>query len=149
MPPIDPSTLLAGAEAARTRPAESAEAIARALKAAPADPDVRLAAYRFHFYNHDHAAALTQARVLLGFAARRLNVSADWRDVRACDAAFSAHDFAPGLYLQALVAIGYCAARLGELGEAGAVLAKAAELDPTDRFGGAWLLARLRAVDGD
>lgn len=149
MPPTDPATLLAGAEAARTRPAESAEAIARALKAAPADPDVRLAAYRFHFYNHDHAAALKQARVLLGFAARRLNISADWRDVRAWDAAFSAHDFAPGLYLQALVAIGYCAARLGQIEEAGEVLANAAELDPTDRFGGACLLARLRAVEED
>ncbi len=149
MPPIDPATLLAGAEAARSRPSESAEAIARALRAAPADPEVRLAAYRFYFYSHDHAAALDQARVLLGFAARRLNLAADWRDVRAWDAAFSAHDFAPGLYLQALVAIGYCAARLGQMQEAGAVLAKAAELDPTDRFGGAWLLARLEAVEED
>ncbi|WP_264179545.1 hypothetical protein [Alloyangia pacifica] len=149
MPPIDPATLLAGAEAARSRPSESAEAIARALRAAPADPEVRLAAYRFYFYSHDHAAALDQARVLLGFAARRLNLAADWRDVRAWDAAFSAHAFAPGLYLQALVAIGYCAARLGQMQEAGAVLAKAAELDPTDRFGGAWLLARLEAVEED
>lgn len=135
--------MLAGAEAARTRPAESAEAIARALEAAPDDLDIRLAAYRFYFYTHDYAAALEQARAVLGFAARRLNLPPDWRAVRPADAAFTAHDFAPGLYLQALIAQGYCDARLGQLDAARKVLSKAAELDPTDRFGGAWLLTKL------
>ncbi|MCR8547456.1 hypothetical protein M4578_06425 [Salipiger sp. P9] len=149
MPPIDPAALLAGAEAARTQPEQSAEVIARALRAAPQDAELRLAAYRFYFYTHNHAAALEQAEELLRHAARRLNVAPDWRDVAPEDAAFGAQDFAPGLYMQALVAIGYCAARTGALAEARAVLGKAAELDPSDRFGGAWLLARLDAVEDE
>ncbi|MHC0052555.1 hypothetical protein [Actibacterium sp. D379-3] len=149
MPPIDPAHLLAGAEAACSRPTESAAVIARALQAAPDDPGVRLAAYRFYFYTHDHGAALEQARAVLGHAARRLNLAPDWAEVRARDAAFTAHEAAPGLYLQALIAVGYCAARTGAMETARAALAKAAELDPTDRFGGAWLLARLDRADDD
>lgn len=138
-------TLLAGAEAARTRPLESRAAVERALTAAPHDVEVRLAAYRFFFYSHDYPAAVAQAEALIPHAARRLNIAPDWHRVAPGDAAFTAHDFAPGLYLQALVALGYCAARCGEDGLARAVLAKAAELDPTDRFGGGWILARLDA----
>ncbi|MBN9887945.1 hypothetical protein [Salipiger abyssi] len=116
MPPIDPARLLAGAEAARTQPEQSAEVIARALAAAPQDPEIRLAAYRFHFYNHDYDAALGHARALLGHAARRLNVATEWRAVAPGDAAFSAHETAPGLYMQALIAMGYCLARNGARG---------------------------------
>ncbi|MCA8878563.1 MAG: hypothetical protein KDA73_01125 [Rhodobacteraceae bacterium] len=141
----DPLALLAGAEAARTRPLESRAAVERALAAAPDDAAVRLAAYRFYFYDHDHAAALDQAVLLLAGAARRLNIATDWRAVGPGDAEFTAHDFAPGLYLQALVALGYCAARLGEAAFAREALAKASELDPTDRFGGGWILAHLDA----
>jgi len=148
MPPPDPKTLLAGAAAARSRPLESAAAIAHALEVAPSDPDVRLAAYRFYFYTHDFAAALVQAEVVLAHAARQLNIASDWRLVRAGDADFTAHAFVPGLYLQALVAQGYCAARIGALALAEESLAKAAELDPSDRFGGAWLLDKvLRGPD--
>lgn len=149
--PGDIRSLLAGAEAARTRPLESAAAIARALAAAPADPEVRLAAYRFQFYSHDYAAALPHAEALLLHAARRLNVAADWRAVRPWDADFTAHAFAPGLYLQALVALGYCAARLGEEALAREALGQAAALDPSDRFGGAGLLAAIdrRHAEGE
>ncbi|WP_223639335.1 hypothetical protein [Rhodobacter sp. TJ_12] len=142
MPPIDPTRLLAGAEAARSRPEESAEAISHALHEAPEDIEVRLAAYRFYFYTHDYAAALPQAQVILALAARRLNIAQDPALVRPEDADFTAHDFAPGLYLQALVGIGYCAVRLGRTDLARDVLSIAAMLDPTDRFGGAWLLER-------
>ncbi|MGR3369110.1 MAG: hypothetical protein ACU0CC_01655 [Sagittula sp.] len=147
--PIDAADLLAGAEAARTRPVESAAAIDRALKAAPHDPEVRLAAYRFAFYAHDYAQARAHAGVLVAHAARQLNIATDWRAVRPGDAAFSAMEFAPGLYMQALIAQGYCAARLGALDEARAVLSHAARLDPTDRFGGAWLLRHLEAAGED
>ncbi len=136
---LDPGHLLAGAQSARSQPLESAAAIARALVAAPQDVDVRLAAYRFYFFTHDYARALDQAQVLLGFAARRLNLPPDWRLVSPEDAAFTAHDFAPGLYLQVLIAMGYCLARLGQVDPACEVLAQAARLDPSDRFGGAWL----------
>lgn len=149
LPRTDSAALLAGAEAARSKPVESAEAIARALRSAPEDLEIRLAAYRFYFYTHDHAAALEQAQAVLAHAARRLNIGPDWRDTRPGDAAFTAHETAPGLYLQALIAWGYCAARLGQRAEAQALLGKAAELDPTDRFGGAWLLGLIDRADDD
>lgn len=149
MPPIDPLTLLRGAEAARTRPEQSAAAIAQALAAAPGVLEVHLAAYRFHFYNHDYAAAAIQARALLSLVARRLNIAQDWAEVAPGDADFTAHEAAPGLYLQALVGLGYCAARQGEAALARSVLTKAAALDPTDRFGGAWLLARIEAGEAE
>lgn len=149
MPRTDVTALLAGAEAARTRPAETAATIARALEAAPEDPDVRLAAYRFHFYDHDYRAAREHAAALLTLAARRLNIATDWAAVEPGDADFTAHDFAPGLWLQALVALGYCAARLGDGEGARAALEQAARLDPTDRFGGAWLLRRIEAGEDD
>lgn len=143
MPQIDAAALLAGAEAARSRPEESAATIAAALEAAPNDIEVRLAAYRFYFYNHDYTLALDHAWVLLSHAARQLNVAQDWRAVAPGDAEFQAHAFGPGLYLQALIAVGYCCARTGDLDLAREVLEQAARLDPSDRFGGAWLLGHL------
>ncbi|MEM9762283.1 MAG: hypothetical protein AAF968_07225, partial [Pseudomonadota bacterium] len=61
------------------------------------------------------------------------------------DAAFTEHAFAPGLYLQALIAAGYCAARLGDAEAARAMLGQSAALDPSDRFGGARLLRTFEA----
>ncbi|WP_138464811.1 hypothetical protein [Poseidonocella sp. HB161398] len=145
--PSEGLALLAGAEAARSRPLESAAAIRAALEAAPEDWRVRLAAYRFYFYSHDHAAALEQAGELIRHAARQLNIAGDWREVRPGDAPFSAHEFGPGLYMQALVALGYCAARLHRDDIAHEVLSKAGDLDPTDRFGGLWLLRHMEARD--
>ncbi|WP_108263648.1 hypothetical protein [Mangrovicoccus ximenensis] len=145
--PNEGLSLLAGAAEARSKPLESAAAIRAALDASPDDWRVRLAAYRFYFYSHDHAAALEQARVLLRHAARQLNIAADWRDVRAEDAGFTQFEFGPGLYMQALVALGFCAAKLHRDDLAHEVLSKAGELDPTDRFGGLWLLRHMEARD--
>ncbi|GAA5077267.1 hypothetical protein N0B44_11555 [Roseibacterium beibuensis] len=145
----DLPTLLAGAAAARSRPAESAAAIARALAVAPHEPEVRLAAYRFYFHAHDYPAARAQAEALLAHYARRLNVAADWADVSPDDAPFTTHAFAPGLYLQTQIGLGYCAARSGDLATARAALSKAAALDPTDRFGGAWLRDKIDRADED
>jgi len=139
----DPMALLAGAANARTRPVESAAALAAALAAAPEDPELRLAAFRFHFFAHDHDAARPQALWLLAHAARRLNIATDWRLVAPGDADFSAMEFVPGLYMQALVALAYGYVRQDRLDEAGEILEQAARLDPADRFGGAWMLAQL------
>lgn len=147
--PNEFNELLSGAEAPRSRPEEGEEAIARALALAPDDPEVRLAAYRFYYYTHDYVAARLHARALLSHVSRRLNVASDWREVGPADADFTAHEFAPGLYLQVLVALGYCAARTGDREDALEILAKAAELDPTDRFGGAWLLAKVERGEED
>ncbi len=81
---------------------------------------------------------------MLRIAARRLNIDTDWRAVRASDADFTSLDKPPRLYLQSLVALAYCHARVGAIDEALAGLAKAAELDRLDRFGAGRLAEVVR-----
>ncbi len=132
--------LLTGARQARSDPAAAERAIKKALAAAPDDFTARLAAYKFYFYNHRLAEALPHAGFIVRLAARRLNVAPDWRAVRPGDAAFDEMDEAPGVYLQALLAWGYCNARLGVCDEGALAIAKVADLDPGDRFGARRLL---------
>ena len=132
---------LAGARDALSDPAAAERAVGEALSLAPDDFTARLAAYRFYFYNHRLAEALPHADYLLRLAARRLNIAADWRAVRPGDAPFERPQEAPGLYLQALIAWGYCNARLGEREQGQQALAKVVEIDPGDRFGARPLLA--------
>ena len=138
---FDVLTLLEGARHARTDPVAAEKAVAAALAAAPDDFEARLGAYRFYFYNHRFGEAAPHAATLMRLVARRLNIAGDWRAVQAGDAAFDQLEEAPGLYLQALLAWGYCQARLGERAEGAQAIAKAAELDPRDRFGARRLLA--------
>jgi hypothetical protein len=145
----DLPALLAGAAPARSDPEAAETAIRAALAAAPNDLDVRLAAYRFYFYAHRYAEALPQADIILREAARRLNIAGDWRQVRPAEADFGALDPLPGLWLQALVAIGYGQLRLGEMAAGRAALDKAMALDPADRFGAGRLLAVLAQADAD
>jgi hypothetical protein len=138
---FDVRVLLEGAREARTDPVAAERAVASALVAAPDDFGARLGAYRFYFYNHRFGEALMHAAFLMRLVARRLNVAGDWRAVQPGDAAFDALEEAPGLYLQALLAWGYCQARLGERAEGAEAIAKVAELNPSDRFGARRLLA--------
>ncbi len=114
-----------------------------ALALAPGHLAVHLGAYRFYFYRHRLAEALPHARTCLADALRRSQLPADWRDVRADDAAFSALEPGPRLVLFALLATGYVLARLGREAESRAVLDKVAELDPEDRMSARRLLAIL------
>lgn len=132
--------LLIDARRPRTDPVAAERAVLRALAAAPSDFTAHLAAYKLYFYNHRLAEALPHAELLIGLIGRRLNIAADWRDVHAGDAAFGEPEEVPGLYLQALIAWGYCKARLGAGEDGRAAVAKAAELDPRDRFGARRLL---------
>ncbi|TCP40541.1 tetratricopeptide repeat protein [Rhodovulum marinum] len=141
--------MLANAPGARSDPDGTARAVKAALATAPHDLDVRLGAYRFYFYTHRFAQAVPQAEAILALAAQRLNVPADWRDVRPADAAFSAADLAPGLYLQALIALAYCHMRLGDFETGQPYLDKAFELDPTDRFAAIRLVRAAAARDDD
>ena len=136
---------LQGALQARSDPVRAERAVRAALAAAPDAFEARLAAYKFYFYNHRLAEALPHAAFLVGLVARRLNIAADWRSVAPGEAAFDPRDEAPGLYLQALIAWGYCAARLGRREEGAEAIAKAAALDPADRFGARRLLAVVTA----
>ncbi|WP_068114910.1 hypothetical protein [Tropicimonas marinistellae] len=134
-----------GARRARSDPAATEAALLEALELAPEDIDVRLGAYRFYFYNHRYIEALEHCEALLCHAARRLNISADWRTVSPSDASFSEAEFAPGLYLQALIAWGYCHLRRGRTEPAREALLHCVRLDPSDRFGAAAILAHVEA----
>jgi len=140
---------LATAPGALSDPEGTARAVEAALATAPHDLDVRLGAYRFYFYTHRFAEAVPQAEAILALAAQRLNVAADWREVRPEDAGFSAPDLAPGLYLQALIALAYCHMRLGDFETGQPYLDKLFELDPTDRFGAVRLEAAARAGEAE
>lgn len=146
--PMSPciADILAGARQARSDPVTSEAAIRKALSQAPEDRDAHLAAYKFYFYNHRLAEALPHAAFLLAHSARHLNIPADWRDVKPEDASFAEAEAAPGLYLQALIAWGYCKVRTGALGEGSEALAKACALDPRDRFGARRVLAVIAAA---
>lgn len=139
------SLLEHGAREARSDPVKSETTLLNALELAPDDVDVRLGAYRFYFYNHRYRDALPHCEALIAHAARRLNIATDWRLVSPEDAAFTAHDFAPGFLLQTVIAWGYCQLRLGRLDLAREALSKCAALDPTDRFGAAAILGHIDA----
>lgn len=121
--------------------AAAAGHIAAALAVAPDSLGVRLGAYRFYLYQHRFDHAVGQAEIILAQAARRLQLPHDWRAVAPGYAAFDRIEPWPRLFLQALIALGYGLVRLGRLEEGRAALAKAAGLDPHDRFGAARLLA--------
>jgi tetratricopeptide (TPR) repeat protein len=132
---------LEGARLARSNKDLARKAVAEALRLAPDDIDVRMAAYKFHFYNQEYEPAAVHAAVCIATFAADLGLSADWRAVGPADSDFGALDQKPGRFVQALIAWGYCSARAGALAEGRAAIAKAAELDPADRFGAKRLLA--------
>lgn len=137
--------LRAGASATRSDPEATEAAVLEALAMAPEDFDIRLGAYRFYFYSHRYADALIHCDRLIVHAARRLNVATDWRAVGPSDAPFGEIGFACGLFLQALIAWGYCHLRLGQEDLGREALAHAARLDPGDRFGAAAIVAHIDA----
>ena len=147
MPTHDPAAALAlletSARAARSDPERTETAVLEALRLAPEDPDVCLGAYRFYFYNHRFEEALPHCEALMGQAARRLNIATDWRAVAPGDADFGAAEFAPGLYLQVLIAWAYCQLRRGHLPAASEALEHCLRLDPGDRFGAGAILGHV------
>lgn len=143
-----PLTLPAAAEAALRACSQSWHdaAVAEghlhtALTAAPQSLAVRIGAYKFYFYRNRLGEAAAQALACLGLAAETLGLAADWRLVRPDQAPFWDLLPQPRLYLQSLLAYGYCRVRLGDADEGRAALVKVAELDPADRFGAARLVA--------
>lgn len=143
---------LAAAGAAWEDEARAEAHVRAAVALAPEALAVRMGAYKFYLYRHRLEDALPHADAILALAARRLQLPHDWRDVAPHHAAFDRIEPWPRLFLQALIAIGYAQLRLGRLEDGQAALAKAAALDPRDRFGAARLMAvaeRGGAADED
>lgn len=114
--------------------------VTHALMLAPEALATRIGAYKFYFYRHRLQEALPHAFSIVEMAARRLQLPHDWRLVRADHAGFEEIEPWPRLFLQALIAYGYCLVRMGRMAEGRAALAKAAELDRTDKLGAGRLL---------
>ncbi|MDK9696674.1 MAG: hypothetical protein OEL76_09800 [Siculibacillus sp.] len=141
--------LLEGARAARSDPETSETAVLAALALAPDDLDVRIGAYKFYFYNSRLREALPHAAWTIAHAARALGLPEDWRKVEPGAAAFDTLDEGPRLFLQSLLAWGWCKARLGDLAEGIEAMTRVARLDPHDRFGAARLAEVVRREGRD
>lgn len=141
--------LLEGARSARTEPETSEAAVLAALARAPDDLAVRMAAYKFYFYNSRLREALPHAAWTIVHAARALALPDDWCRVEPGTAAFATLDKGPRLFLRSLLAWGYCKARIGDLAEGIAAMEKVAALDPLDRFGAARLAEVVRREGRD
>ncbi|MDE2364757.1 MAG: hypothetical protein KGM42_18935 [Hyphomicrobiales bacterium] len=76
----------------------------------------------------------SEAAARLRAAARELGLSAEWRDIRACDADFASNERAAGRYLRALIDWGWRRAQTGAPHEGRAAVERAADLDPVDRL---------------
>lgn len=115
---------------------------------APEHLSVLVAIYRYHFYRHEHAAALAISARAMDQVARRLNWPQDWRDVSAEDVARALANSAElaRFYLYALKGAGYLLLRLDRPGEGLERLDKITTLDPKDRLGAAALAEVARDV---
>lgn len=141
MPTLD--QLLHAAGAAWDRPDDARRLLDQALAAYPDDEAAYIAAYRFHFYRNEFAAALAIAERCLSRVLAELALPADWRSLVASDVDFTDLSLPRHRFLLfALNAYAYLLARLGRLDEADTAFAVVASLDPADRIGA----ARLRSV---
>lgn len=119
----------------------------QALAMAPDHAAVLIALYRFYFYKNRLPEALQIASLCLQKAATDNRVSADWRAVRAGDAAFDSYEAVlPRFYLFTLKGYAYLQMRLGNIDEGREALMKLLELDPADKLGGRVLLAVLERM---
>ena len=140
---------LEGARAARSAPEASEAAVLAALARAPDDLAVRMAAYKFYFYNSRLREALPHAAWTIAHAAHGLGLPEDWHRVEPGSAGFSTLEKGPRLFLQSLLAWGYCKARIGDLAAGIEAMEKVAALDPLDRFGAARLAEVVRREGRD
>lgn len=125
--------------------------LAVANRLAPDHAAVLIGRYRYYFYKSRLHDALSVACRCLTKAAKDNGLDADWRRVRAADAAFGDYDAAVArFYMFTLKAYAYLQLRLGDSGEGRDAVLKLLELDPADRINARLLLDVLeRAGQAD
>lgn len=117
---------------------------------APGHAAVLIGLYRFYFYKGRLAEALGIARRCLAKAAEDTNLPADWRAVRATDAAFGGYEnILPRFFLFSLKGYAYLQMRLGQTEEGRLAVEKLLELDPSDKIGARVLLDVLQRMGVD
>jgi len=124
--------------------------LAEAQAIAPDHAAVLIGLYRYFFYKGRLADALAVAEICLEKAARENGLAADWRKVRAGDAAFGRYDdMLPRFFMFTLKGYAYLNMRLGNLEEGRAAISKLLELDSGDKIGAKVLLDVLDRVEDD
>jgi hypothetical protein len=108
---------------------------------APGHLAVQIGYYRYLFYKGRLQDALAQLDVCMANAAAQSGLPPDWRSAEPQDANFGSYDEAwARFYLFALKAHGYIRLRLGDIEGGSLAIAKALQLDPTDKVGAKILL---------
>lgn len=126
--------LIAQAGRIRNDVAAAQALLDRAHALAPSHPATLIALYRFHFYGNRLSEARAVAVRAIACAAVALGVASDWRQVEP-DERFAGLSALPRFWLFSLKGYAYLSARLGDLDEGRAALARLAAMDPADRVG--------------
>jgi tetratricopeptide (TPR) repeat protein len=127
--------------------AEAEHKLLRAYFLAPEQLGVLVALYRYFYYRHRYADALTVADRAIALAASQLQLSGDWRQwsppalAEAAERSMSLTRF----LLLALKGAGYLLMRLEQAPAALERFEKLTEIDSSDRLGITELLAMARA----
>jgi tetratricopeptide (TPR) repeat protein len=133
--PAEASVLLEQAMVSYGRTEDAERLLWEARRAAPDALPVYFSLYKFYFYKGDLANAELAARMALLAAARQGAFDADWRGLTPASADWSRYDGPAHFYLFSLKALSFIRLRQGDRGEALAILAKLAEIDPADSVG--------------
>ena len=108
----------------------------RAYLMAPEHLSTMVALYRYYYYQHRLADALTVVENAIRISARELHLVDDWRNVTPLELAAGAYK-SVGLvrfYLLALKAAGFVMVRMGDVDSGADALRKVIEHDPNDRL---------------
>lgn len=115
----------------------------------PACLPVYYALYKFYFYKSRLAKAEHITLQALATAARQADFPAEWQLLTPRSADWTATGEPQHFYLFSLKALAFIRLRLGRAGEARAILAKLAELDPLDTIGASVIRALAAASAGE
>ena len=123
----------------------------RARKHAPDNLSVLVGLYRFYYYQHRYADALSIAHSVMAVVAPRIEFPGSWQDLDMVAVINGAmHSFSlVRFYLFALKAAGYLHLRMGQFAEGKAMITKVVEVDSADRLGARLLLDILGAHNAE
>jgi hypothetical protein len=130
------TALLAEAAAAHSEGARAEILLKAAQHADPHCLAVYFALYKFYFYRGRLNEAERAALDGLAEAAAQGGFGDDWNQLHAGSADWTPATGAARFYLFSLKALAFIRLRRGRTTEAAAILAKLADLDPTDQVGG-------------